>query len=295
MRIFTAKEWISPEENITINKHVHKIAEEIHSHDFIEISYIFSGEGYQQINKMTRHVQRGDLLFLNISDTHSFYPIDQLGVLNCLIKPEFISNELINFENAADILALTTYQCFQDCKKNLSPMFSLYGKEIMELENIFETMLAEYDNKETGYKNIIRGYFDILLTKIFRHIKNSANENNIHEEVLKITPQVLAYIEKNYKRKLTLDELARKNFYNPTYFSTVFKNCFGMTLTDYVVQKRIHAAMQYIEDTDLTIDKIFKLVGFRNKNQFYKKFTDNVGLTPHEYRMQSKKNKDINE
>lgn len=289
MRVFTAKEWINSEENITINKHVHVIPEEIHCHDFIEISYIFSGEGYQQINKVSRHVQRGDLLFLNIGDTHSFYPIDQIGVLNCLVEPSYISDELINIENAADILALTNFQCFKDCKKYISPMFTLYGKEIFDLENIFETMLAEYKDKNTGYKTVIRGYFDVVLTKIFRHIKNSTNDNNIHDEVMKITPQVLDYIEKNYKRRLSLDELARKNFYNPTYFSTVFKNCFGMTLTDYVNQKRVAAAIQYIEDTDLTIDKIFRLVGFRNKNQFYKKFTEQVGMTPNEFRVSRRK------
>lgn len=284
MRLYSAKNLINPEENIALTKNVHVEMEPLHYHDFIEIAYIFSGEGYQQINNLSREVKRGDILFLSMSDHHMFYPKNRLGVINCLIKPEFISDKLINYENATDILTLTNFECFSGCKNHFSPLFSFLGSELVEIENIYEKMLNEYENKKTGYKLVMHSYFNILLTCIFRHIKESTYDTKLHEEFMKITPKVLEYIEKNYKKKLTLDELARQGFYNPTYFSTVFKNCFNMTLTDYISQKRLMTAMEYLEETSLPVSKICNLVGFGNKGQFYKKFSDFTGITPRQYR-----------
>ena len=43
-----------------------------HTHDFIEIIYIASGEGVERIDGVMHEVKRGDLLFVNFGETHSF-------------------------------------------------------------------------------------------------------------------------------------------------------------------------------------------------------------------------------
>ncbi len=280
---FDARGWINSDENITINKHVHYEIEKEHIHDFIEISYVFSGEGYQCVNGVTRHVQRGDCLFLNFSDVHSFYPIGSIGIINCLVNPAFISSELVDSENALDILTLTSFKDFSGYAEDFTSIFTFAGHEILDVEALLDNMLQEYEQKECGYKVAIKGYFDVLLTKIFRIQKRLSNLD-IQNEVMKIAPQVLEYIEKNYNKKISLSELAEQSFYNPTYFSTVFKTCFGITLTDYITEKRITSAFKYLNDSNLTIERISRLVGFKNKNQFYKKFKEHTGQTPTEYR-----------
>lgn len=280
---FDARGWINSDENITINKHVHYEIEKEHVHDFIEISYVFSGEGYQCVNGVTRHVQRGDCLFLNFSDVHSFYPIGSIGIINCLVNPAFISSELVDSENALDILTLTSFKDFSGYAEDFTSIFTFAGHEILDVEALLDNMLQEYEQKECGYKVAIKGYFDVLLTKIFRIQKRLSNLD-IQNEVMKIAPQVLEYIEKNYNKKISLSELAEQSFYNPTYFSTVFKTCFGITLTDYITEKRITSAFKYLNDSNLTIERISRLVGFKNKNQFYKKFKEHTGQTPTEYR-----------
>lgn len=292
MRSFEAKRWVDSTSDITIYKNIHTSFEIEHTHDFIEIAYMFSGEGYQIVNGVSRYVSKGDVIFLNFGDVHAFYPVGQMGVLNCLMNPEFLSSQLVNSKNALDVLTLTSFKDFTECKDCMVPVFTFTGKEFILLDMIFENMFNEYSQKETGYKTALRGYLDIVLIMLFRKIKAAADNINIHEEVFQITPQVLDYIEKNYNRKITLDELARQSFYNPSYFSTVFKSCFGVTITDYINTKRINMAIKYLAETNLSAEKISRLVGFRNKNQFYKYFQTVTGKTPNNYREKSSNARD---
>jgi len=61
MKVYEADLWIKPDENITITRHIHKEMESEHNHDFIEIAYIFCGEGYQEINGVSGNVKKGDI------------------------------------------------------------------------------------------------------------------------------------------------------------------------------------------------------------------------------------------
>ncbi len=284
MRQFDSEKWIDSKANISLTKNIHTTYEMEHTHDFIEIAYIFCGEGYQSINGATKHVSKGDVLFINFREVHTFYPKGQLGVLNILVNPEFINTQLHCCKDALDILTLTSFNDFSDLKDDMISIFSFSGKDFMLVDTLFENMYMEFCQKPTGYITTLKGYLDIILVLILRKIKDMSENINIHNEISKITPQVLEYIEKNYNKKISLEELAERNFYNPSYFSTIFKSCYGMTLTEYINNKRIVMAIKYLVETNLSAEKISRLVGFHNKNQFYKKFLNVTGKTPNAYR-----------
>jgi mannose-6-phosphate isomerase-like protein (cupin superfamily) len=69
MRIFKADEMLNPNENISITKNKVKIAELPHTHEFIELVYIFSGSGRQCVNGISYNVSKGDLLFINYNQS----------------------------------------------------------------------------------------------------------------------------------------------------------------------------------------------------------------------------------
>ena len=130
-----------------------------------------------------------------------------------------------------------------------------------------------------SYHIALKGYLFVLLTKIFREMQN-ADTGRILQHVHKITPDILKYIEEKCFEKITLNELAQKCFYNPSYFSRIFKECFGKSLTDFIHEKRIAEAVRLLKETDLSIDDICTCVGYREKKQFYKTFRRIMGNTP---------------
>lgn len=280
---YKSKEYINLKENIGLKKYL-TIGDEIeHTHDFIEIEYILSGSGCQVVNGITYYVERGDLLLLNFGDRHSILPKVQMSIINCLINPEFLSTNLVSSENALDILTLTAFNEFHGGIDRFIPNIKFHGKDLLEVETIFEFMLNEFDQKSPGYVTALKGYCHVLLTKIFRSLKQS-DSINIYSEISKIAPKLLGYIEENYNKKLTLKQLSSKSFYNPTYFCTLFKEYTGKTLTEYITEKRIQAAIRLMKETSDSIEQVSKMVGYNDKKQFYKQFKTHTGVTPKQYR-----------
>lgn len=283
MYSFKKNEYIRPEENISIFSFITEKEELEHTHEFIEIVYIMSGSGQHYINHNCFDVERGDLLIINFNQTHSYYSDNGMTIINCLLEPKFISEELIDSENAFEMLTLNLFEDFDGTILKLIPKVCFRGKDLIEVETIFERMISEFNEKNIGYKTALKGYLNVLLTKTFRGMKN-ADKGNVLQHVNKITPDILKYIEGKCFEKISLTELASKCFYNPSYFSKIFKECYGKSLTDFIYEKRMNEAIRLLKESNLSIEDICYSVGYKDRKQFYKIFKKYVGKTPNEFR-----------
>jgi two-component system sensor histidine kinase YesM len=90
---------------------------------------------------------------------------------------------------------------------------------------------------------------------------------------------------------LQREELAQMVYLSPGYLSRIFKKETGMSLSDYITRKRIVMAKQLLSKTNLSITAIAERVGLSYASYFTKLFKENVGMTPQEYRQQSRNQK----
>lgn len=97
-------------------------------------------------------------------------------------------------------------------------------------------------------------------------------------------PKILNYIHCNFNRKIYLNELAELGKYNPSYFSLLFKEFTGDTLTDYVKKIRMQQAKKMLLETNFSVEQICTTVGYGEKKQFYKLFKYHEGVTPSQFR-----------
>ena len=99
VKIQTKNDNIRKEENVKVYRNLHTCPEPEHTHEFIEIAYIYSGFGYHKINDKKYFVQRGDLLIMGFDDVHSFEPDGGMGVpnrLSALLNLPICSRSLIS-------------------------------------------------------------------------------------------------------------------------------------------------------------------------------------------------------
>lgn len=71
---------------------------------------------------------------------------------------------------------------------------------------------------------------------------------------------------------------------NPSYLSSLFKKETGLTLTEYVNNKRIDHALLLLNSTNMQIQLIAQHCGIPDVNYFTKTFKKRMGKTPKEYR-----------
>ncbi len=94
----------------------------------------------------------------------------------------------------------------------------------------------------------------------------------------------LGYIEEHYSEELSLDILARKLNITGTYLSAYFKKKQGVNFVDYLNEVRIGKAKELLTGTDLQIQEVAVRTGYLNANSFIRTFKKITGLSPGEYR-----------
>lgn len=99
-----------------------------------------------------------------------------------------------------------------------------------------------------------------------------------------IVQQALTIINSDLSAELTLNTLADELHINASYLSAQFKKELGVTLTDYVTQKRINHAIFLINSSDLSVSVIAQRCGIPDLQYFSKIFKKRLGMSPLQYR-----------
>ena len=95
---------------------------------------------------------------------------------------------------------------------------------------------------------------------------------------------IINYISFNLTDDLSLNALSEKFLLNSSYLSTLFKKETGITLTNFVNNKRIEHAIYLLNTTQSAIQDIAVQCGINDVNYFTKLFKKLKNMTPTQYR-----------
>ena len=96
----------------------------------------------------------------------------------------------------------------------------------------------------------------------------------------------LEYIYANLHTKITLEVLAEQAKLSPTYLSKLFHKEVGVSVSQYITQKRIEAAEKMLRYTEFSSAEIANCLCFCSESHFIATFKRYVKVTPREYREQ---------
>lgn len=114
---------------------------------------------------------------------------------------------------------------------------------------------------------------------------NNHNGHNKNKEIKnsQLTP-ILKYIDENYKKDITLEELCDLVSLSPQYICKLFKECLNSRPFEYLTNVRIHYAKHYIITTRLSINQIAENVGYKDCSYFCAVFKRHEEISPIDYR-----------
>lgn len=96
--------------------------------------------------------------------------------------------------------------------------------------------------------------------------------------------QAVAYMEKNYQQKLTLQDVADCCFVSQWHLSKLLNRYAGKSFYDILNSIRISAAKELLEDPSLKIGDISEMVGYMDTAHFARTFKKLTGMSANEYR-----------
>lgn len=92
------------------------------------------------------------------------------------------------------------------------------------------------------------------------------------------------YIQENFRRKITVDQISEQVGINKAYLQRQYKKYTGQTILESINTLRVQKATELLSNTNLPVRQIALQAGFKNKNQLNYEFKKIVGSPPSSYR-----------
>lgn len=165
---------------------------------------------------------------------------------------------------------------------------------------IWMQALMTWALRRTGAEDF---YLDRLNTAYMRkiyQISNTEEYNRLAEEMVKdycglnrlkdfcnhslLIQKIIIVVDLDLKKPLTLHYFADTLNVNRSYLSDLFKREMGVTITEYVTEKRISHAANLLAVTQQPIKTVAEQVGIADVHYFSRLFKRRMGQTPRQYR-----------
>ena len=124
-----------------------------------------------------------------------------------------------------------------------------------------------------------------LSSSSFAQVKTSSESRRV--------ARVKEYVSAHYMENITLEQMSSLANMAPTAFSRYFKLRTGKTLSEYIVDVRLGAAVRRLVDTDEPVSSICFQCGFNTLSNFNRLFRRRKGASPTEFREKYAKTKVI--
>ncbi|MFE6077974.1 helix-turn-helix domain-containing protein [Paenibacillus sp. NPDC057886] len=104
-----------------------------------------------------------------------------------------------------------------------------------------------------------------------------------------ISEKMIAIVQQEYDKDLTLEECASRLHYNANYLSSVFRKETGCAFSEYLTKYRFSMAKKWLDESELTVKDIAARLRYNNPQNFIRSFRKWEGITPGQYRERKQK------
>lgn len=116
--------------------------------------------------------------------------------------------------------------------------------------------------------------------------------DNVGIEMYHMVLPAIRYIDENYHRAITLDQLARLCVMSKTNFRRMFSAVCGASPIQYLLDVRIRRARELLLQSSQTVSEISQLCGFKDVKYFCRIFKQRTGSTAGQLRLRGKTKKE---
>lgn len=254
---------------------------------------LFLFEGKDGSYRRARHWHRSIEIFLVLEGKLEFY-INNKSML--LKEHDFVivnSNEVHSIEapepNTTVVVQIPT-SCFSGyIEEDDYAVFSRRSPEECEkVAGLIDLMFQTYQEKAFAYELKVRSLFlELLYLLVTAFMKTEEDQGNIRQKRhLDKLSEITSYMKKNYNQELTLESVADRFGFSPTYLSRMFKRYADVSYKTYLLNLRTEYGLREMMHTDHSLNDVALNHGFPNSRAFAKAFEKRYGCLPSEYRKQ---------
>lgn len=237
-----------------------------HWHNYFEMEIIMDGEAIQVYNGERVKMERGSAYVLSYCDFHSFKAIEDVSLLSLRFKesvlPQKLAREIVSKPNKL-ICKFDEYETV-----DIAAKIQRIGNEVRRPELFGNIVCADLISE--------------IIIAVIRKCRIKTTE-----EDSPLIQKTVAYINGNFRDRLTLESVAEEVSASSNYLGTLIKKSLGISFNDYLNNIRLKYACEILSTTNLSVKEIAYASGYASKEYFSYVFKNKIGITPLVYRKEN--------
>ena len=260
-----------------------------HVHSYYEINYVKQGDFRYVIDEAEINIESGDIVIIYPNVIHASYtgkscsedsPSDTT-VLK--FSPAFLYPQNLGFSDLQHLMLPLNF------KGSYAVIHEGDKLHSMLVEHLTASA-SEISERAPGYELALRAHVSLVYSAILRELSVSEAPTPIQSEAkaanLDLIRHAMEYVEEHYSEPITMQQLAKESNVNYYYFSRLFQQYTNQGFRDYLMKYRINKAVRMLLQTNESVTNIAIDCGFETISYFIKKFQEEMGVTPKNFRKQ---------
>lgn len=249
----------------------------IHRHSFAELQYFISGYGKETINGIAYEIRPGSFSLKLPWHAHEIEPNpgEILEIYRCSFRMSALEEGGM-LQGVSNVLAQNY---------DFQPMEQLPEKDALRVQDVFAHMIEENAVLRTMQDEMMAAQITQLLIYFVRNMKLTGVEKDSVQSQKLVVQNVLRLLNLRYREEdLSCAGIAQAVNYSEVQVARLLKSEMGMNFGELLREIRIRNACVLLRNTEYAVEKIGMWVGYRSRAGFYTAFSEQMGLTPKEYR-----------
>lgn len=240
-----------------------------HWHRSIEIFLVLEGFIQFHIQMQELCLESGDFIIVNSNEVHAI----EAPVPNHTIVLQ------IPVDAFEGYLGQQPYLVFEPGEKVEA------GQRLVQL---IIWMYQACEEKSYAYELQVNGWFQLLQHLLLTEFKKQEMEPEVlvQKRHLDQLSEITDYMKRHYREELSLEKVAHRFGFSPTYLSRIFRRYADISYRTYLIDLRVEYAVKELTRTDHEIGDIAINHGFSDSRAFSKAFVKRYGCLPSVYRKQ---------
>jgi len=251
-----------------------------HTHYHYELYYFYSGKVNYLINDRIYILEPGDLLLMHGMTLHRANVDPSVLYHRCTIHfdPHYFKN-VIQPSFAPDLLL--------PFKKLQNVRLQMKGERRTEIEALLHKLEQLHLTNTAVAKQRVQAVFLELMIIVNELCERSLlSIPALPSAKAQHVQSIMTYIEEQYSEDITLEKMQAALHLSKFYLAKTFKEVTGITIFQYLMQRRIYQAKISLIDSELPITDVGYSVGFKHPSHFSRAFKLQTDFSPEQYRKQ---------
>lgn len=235
-----------------------------HMHRDTEIFFIQDGQGEFLIDNKIFQAAKGDLIVYNPFCEHEEISskTNPLKGLSAIFRKVHLLGKDSGFITDPEHTPII----------NLQDSYNI-------VNTLFLQIYTEYSTRSYGYMELNSSLLYSIIIILYRKMDFIESKS-----ISQATYKVKKYIEENFNKDLSLNDLSDLVYISPYHLAHTFKDEMGVSPIQYLINCRIEEAKKLLLNSNQSISDIAAHVGYSNANYFNILFKKATGKSPGKFR-----------